>query len=136
MILLGDLTGKLEGRSQELPDDVVRQFESIATALVAQSAGTGSAVLSSDHLLKILDVFRGGRRLEVCKEILLKFRSHPATNDAALINTVLEIGRILHDSVDSLSAVGEKRQIALLIGGFIDKIDFGRDLEQVEGTGY
>ena len=38
--------------------------------------------------------------------------------------------RTIHDSVDSLSAEGEHRHVGALLCGFIDKIDFGRDLEQ------
>lgn len=58
------------------------------------------------------------------------FRNHGPINDAILINSLFEIGRVLHDSVDCLSPEGEKKHIALLIGSFIDKIDFGKDLEQ------
>jgi len=61
---------------------------------------------------------------------LIQFKSNWKINDASLINTVFEIGRILHDSIDSLSPAGEKKQVAMLLNGFIEKIDFGRDLEQ------
>lgn len=43
---------------------------------------------------------------------------------------MFEIGRTLHDSVDLLSPEGERRQIALQLCRFIDRIDFGKDLEQ------
>jgi hypothetical protein len=43
---------------------------------------------------------------------------------------MFEIGRTLHDSVDSLSPEGERRQIAMQLCAFIDRIDFGKDLEQ------
>lgn len=43
---------------------------------------------------------------------------------------MFEIGRTLHDSVDLLSPDGERRQVALQLCRFIDRIDFGKDLEQ------
>lgn len=43
---------------------------------------------------------------------------------------MFEIGRTLHDSVDLLSPEGERRQIAMQLVRFIDRIDFGKDLEQ------
>jgi hypothetical protein len=43
---------------------------------------------------------------------------------------MFEIGRTLHDSVDLLSPEGERRQIAAQLVRFIDRIDFGKDLEQ------
>lgn len=44
---------------------------------------------------------------------------------------LFEIGRILHDSIDSLSPEGERKQIAKLItSGFVLKIDYGNDFEQ------
>ena len=47
-----------------------------------------------------------------------------------LINTLFDLCRIIHDSVDCLSPSSEINQIAVLLGGFIDKINFGKDLEQ------
>lgn len=131
MILLNDLTKKFGGKIPELSDKVLRQFETIVTTLISGSnKNLRSAILQSDHLLKILDVFKQSRKLEMAKEILIQFRTNFKASDASLINTVFEVGRILHDSIDSLSPIGERKQIALLLNGFIEKIDFGRDLEQ------
>lgn len=58
------------------------------------------------------------------------FKHHKTTNDAVLIHTMFDIGRTLHNSLDSLSDDGEKRHISQLLCSFIQKIDFGKDLEQ------
>jgi hypothetical protein len=47
-----------------------------------------------------------------------------------LINTLFDLGRTVHDSVDCLSSMGDVHYVANLLCAFIDKIDFGRDLEQ------
>lgn len=81
--------------------------------------------------MQILDVFKGPRRVEICKDIMDVFTKTAGTvNDAILIHTLFDISRALHDSIDSLSPEGEQRHVASLICGFIHKIDFGRDLEQ------
>ena len=49
---------------------------------------------------------------------MLQFRSNWKASDASLINTLFEIGRTLHESVDSLSPLGERRQIAALLNGY------------------
>ena len=56
------------------------------------------------------------------------------TNDPVLINTLFEVSRALHDSLDSLSPEGEQRHVASLINGFIEKIDFGKDFERQLNT--
>jgi hypothetical protein len=88
--------------------------------------------VSTTHTIwQILDLFKGYRRVELCKEILGVFGKHAeTTNDAILIHTLFDIARTLHDSVDSLSPEGEQRHVSSLICGFISKVDFGRDLEQ------
>ena len=43
---------------------------------------------------------------------------------------MFDIGRTLHDSVDLLSSDGDRRHIAGLLCGLVDKIDYGKDLEQ------
>ncbi len=58
------------------------------------------------------------------------FKSSKTTNDPVLINTVFDLARVIHDSVDGLSAVSDVNYNSLLLCNFIDQIDFGRDLEQ------
>lgn len=60
----------------------------------------------------------------------MSFKSSKTTNDPVLINTVFDLARVIHDSVDGLSAVSDVNYNSLLLCNFIDQIDFGRDLEQ------
>ena len=130
LILLSDLSNKIEQKASDIDDTVQRRLENVVTSLVGFTSSHSTAVLTSEHLLKILDVFKGSKRLHIAKEILESFKHHEKTNDAVLINTLFDLGRALHDSVDCLSPEGERRYISLLLSSFIDKIDFGRDLEQ------
>ncbi len=64
------------------------------------------------------------------QDIIESFKNLPSTNDAVLINTLFDLCRIIHDSVDCLSPHTEIAHIATLLNSFIDKINFGKDLEQ------
>jgi hypothetical protein len=130
MILLTDLTLKLSNLMNELCEDDLRYLETLLKGLITQAASADSTLLTTDHLLKILDCFTGSRRVEMCKDVMDSFKNHKSTSDAVLIHTMCDIGRTLHNSLDSLSEEGEKKQISQLLCLFINKIDFGKDLEQ------
>ena len=131
MVLLSDLTAKLSAIQGDLSDDVLSCLEGLVASLISKTGAFGATVLTSDHLLKIMDMFKGPRKVSLCMDVLDLFRrTQTRTGDAVLINTMIDIGRSLHDSLDMLSADGDRRHISRLINGFIGKIDFGRDLEQ------
>ena len=121
--------------SEVLSDGVLRLLESVLTALVSRKSDYTSSILTNEHTLRLLDVFKGRRKVSLCMDILDSFnRTHTSTGDAVLIHTMFDIGRSLHDSLDHMSAEGDKRQVSGLINGLIDKIDFGKDLEQQLST--
>jgi len=114
----------------QVPETVLLQLEHLISSLIGQSSTFGTAVLTSEHLLKILDIFKGPKKVALCKDILDSFRAQSVTSDAVLINTLFDLCRVVHDSVDCLSPVADINYVSKLLGGFIDRIDFGRDLEQ------
>jgi hypothetical protein len=84
-------------------------------------------------VIKLLDcAFKPARKVELCKELLVSVsKDLPATNNPILINTLFDLARTIHDSVDAMTAEGERRHIgALIVSGLIMKVDFRRDLEQ------
>jgi anti-sigma28 factor (negative regulator of flagellin synthesis) len=123
------------GSSEEETDvnlePITKQIELLITHLIGQSSSFGSAVLSSESLLKMLDIFKGIQKVQLCKEIIDSFhRQQKKTNDPVLINTLFDLARTIHDSVDGLSPITDVHYNSFLIISFIDLIDFGRDLEQ------
>ena len=130
----------------------IRGLKNVGTVSPAQ------VVLASDHFLKLLDVFRPHRKVEIAKEIMASCGTKAAASAAAtkgaagggarggaaararplddpvLVHTLLEIGRVAHDSLDSLSPDGERRHVASLVCGFVDTVDFGRDVERELGV--
>jgi hypothetical protein len=55
----------------QVPEPVLQQLEALISSLIGQSSTFGTAVLTSEHLLKILDVFRGLRKVVLCKVCLV-----------------------------------------------------------------
>ena len=117
-----------------------RQLEDLVQLLIESCSKFGGAnvILASDHFLKLLDVFRPHRKVEIAKELLAncgKRTSKAATvSDPVLVHAILEIGRVAHDALDSLSPDGERRHVASLVCGFVDTVDFGRDVERQLGV--
>lgn len=130
-----DTPSQLLQEADVLSEDVLRNLESTLTALVSRKSDYTGSILTCEHTLRILDVFKGRRKVGLCMDILDSFaRSQASTGDAVLINTMFDIGRSLHESIDHMSPDGDRRQVSSLINSFIDKIDFGRDLEQQLST--
>lgn len=90
-----------------------------------------SIILGMDKFLPLLDLFAGDTQVEVSKAVLDSFaRQILPTADPVVINAVLTVGKIVHDSLNSLSFIDEVRQVSRLICTFIQKIDFQRDVEK------
>eukprot|EP00937_MAST-01D_sp_MAST-1D-sp2_P005489 g5489.t1 len=135
LILLRDLVLHLRAdpAACESPE-VLRPLEDVVHAILEHSSDFGT-LLTSDQFVTIMGLFTSDRKTDVCKTLLDQFAKRPTpTGDIVLINSVFEMARSLHDSVDSLSEAGERRHVARLLAGFIEKIDFGADLEQQLNT--
>lgn len=93
------------------------------------------SLFTMDKFLPLLDLFqKESIKVEVCKSIMNAFTHNNVqqepTNDPVIINALMFICRVMHDSVNALTVDDEKRQIGNLISGFVKKVDYGRDFEQ------
>merc|ERR1711916_418760 len=78
-----------------------------------------------------MDLFKSEKKTELCKELLRSLTENAeVTGDAVIINTFFDVARNLHDSVDSLTFEDERKQISSLICEFIDKIEYGKDVQK------
>ncbi|RMX54674.1 hypothetical protein pdam_00009345 [Pocillopora damicornis] len=86
-----------------------------------------------EKFLPFLDMFqKESIRVDVCKlivEAFVKYQEEP-TNDPVVVNSLLYVCKTMHDSVNALTLIDERRVIGHLITGFLRKIDFGRDFER------
>jgi anti-sigma28 factor (negative regulator of flagellin synthesis) len=65
--------GGESGSNDQFIEPVAKQVELMITDLIGQSSTFGSAVLSSEHLLKMLDIFKGIQKVQLCKVSHLSF---------------------------------------------------------------
>jgi len=88
-------------------------------------------IFNMDNFLPFLDLFVGETQIEVHKVIMQHFaRYQDVTSDPVIINAMCTIGSVLHDSVNTLTFQDESRQISKLLCLFVERIDFGRDVEK------
>ena len=88
-------------------------------------------VLTMDSFLLLVDVLEQRAKVGVARAVLQSWARHGfPTADPVILHTLLDLSRLLHDGVDSLTFEDERRQIAQLIIAVVRRIDCGRDLEQ------
>ncbi|CAK9796330.1 VPS35 endosomal protein-sorting factor-like [Anthophora quadrimaculata] len=90
------------------------------------------SLLAMDNFLSLIDLFhKESIKVEVCKTIIegLSAQSGPIT-DPIIINALMFIAKIMHDSVSALTVEDEKRQIGQLICSLVQRVDYGRDFEK------
>ena len=39
-------------------------------------------------------------QIQICQEVLEAFKEHTRTDDAVLLNSLFDVGRLIHDGVD------------------------------------
>lgn len=79
----------------------------------------------------IIDLFHDeSTKVEVCKNILVLSTNDQKTNDPVVINTLMYLCSIIHDSVNALIPEDEYRQIGEIICSILRRVDFGKDFEQ------
>ncbi|XP_008195313.1 VPS35 endosomal protein-sorting factor-like [Tribolium castaneum] len=90
------------------------------------------ALLVMDNFLPLIDLFQQESiRVEVCKKVLSGSNSNLIfVNDAVVVNALMFLCTVLHDSVNALTPEDEYRQIGDILCHVIKTIDYGRDFEQ------
>jgi hypothetical protein len=81
-----------------------------------------------ENFVPFLDLFRGSVQIELYKQVLGGFAKAPSServSDPLIVNTLFNLSKVVHDSVNALSFQDEVRRISKLIVAFIQRIDFG-----------
>ncbi|XP_001604914.2 VPS35 endosomal protein sorting factor-like [Nasonia vitripennis] len=128
-LFLGEIINQL-GPSRAF-EHFYPQLQNIAEKIVANTQDFDS-LLTMDNFLPLIDLFqKESIKVEVCKTVVegLSKQSSPIV-DPIMINALMFIMRIMHDSVSALTVEDEKRQIGQLICGLILRVDYGRDFEK------
>ena len=89
------------------------------------------ALVFLDKFLPLLDLFRKQAKYDAFKSILAQYaESKYRTSDPVVIHAMFDIIRNLHDSLDGMAIDDEKKQVSSMIVKFVDKVNFGKDLEK------
>eukprot|EP00948_MAST-09A_sp_MAST-9A-sp1_P002950 g2950.t1 len=121
-----------------LVEPILHLISLIAQVLVRECRSF-SVVLTSDHFLNLLDLLGEADPTSVYAQrkqainfcLLRTFVQHSGTTkNTLLLQTMLSVGREMHDELDSLSGAGDRKKRTQIIMKFVEKIDFHSDLEQ------
>jgi len=108
------------------------QLQSMVSKIMSHMTDFGE-VLSMTKFMPFIDMFqKEAVKIEVFKSILEAFSANQKTmtGDPVVVNGILYIGRVVHDSVNFMTFVDEKKQICHLLIGCLQKISFGIDFER------
>lgn len=133
--LLGALVRQLvpDRAYEQHPQQLVRLVE----RLVRHVSDFGR-LCAMEHLLPLLDLLprEGGARLRGCKAVMAAFLSQKGgegaeqtTRDPLVLHALMHVGQALHGSLNALTLEDERRHIAQLLCGFLQRVGFGRDFE-------
>nr|SVE89762.1 EOG090X02HV [Daphnia sinensis] len=112
----------------------VANLTSIIHALVRTEQVDYQSLFTTDSLMGLLDIYpEAHSRAEAAKILLQQFlvdHDRPL-NHPLMVDHLLSIARILHDTLNATSVEDEKRQISEIAIALIDRVDFGRDFQQM-----
>lgn len=81
--------------------------------------------------MPLIDLFKQeSTKVEVCKSILTSCSTDHRTCDPVVINALMFLCTVLHDSVNALTVDDERRQIGEILCNIVRRVDYGRDFEQ------
>ena len=128
--VISHVKAKLETMDDEAYDKRVLPLLSSIVELLLKHRDFGSLVFL-DKFLPLLDLFRKQVKYEVFKSILAQYaESKYRTSDPVVIHAMFDIIRNLHENLDGMAIEDEKKQVSSLIIKFVDKVNFGKDLEK------
>jgi len=84
-----------------------------------------ATLFSMDKFLPFVDLFQKENiKLEVCNNIVRAFTVHQLeeTSDPIIVNAMMYLCKIMHDSLNALSLMDDRRQASQLICGFLQKV--------------
>ncbi|XP_015437883.1 PREDICTED: UPF0505 protein C16orf62 homolog [Dufourea novaeangliae] len=107
------------------------QLQNIMEKVVAHTQDFES-LFAMDNFLPFIDLFHKETiKVEVCKSIIEGLSAQGGSiTDPIVINALMFIARIMHDSVSALTVEDEKRQIGQLICSLVQRVDYDRDFEK------
>ncbi|PRP82774.1 hypothetical protein PROFUN_09859 [Planoprotostelium fungivorum] len=126
--LLGRVLAR--GKKGAENDQLMAALQSVIVAVLDYVPSTVS-ILSMDCFPPLVELMKGEREVSISKSILNAFSKGQETlKDPVIIGNMFTLATNVHDSMNSLSFFDEIRQNSRSIATFINRVDFGIDLEK------
>ena len=127
-IMLGDVLKHIKENHEY--SNFQEELKNVALKIL-ENQSHFTKIFTMDNFMPVVDLLYGEVQIKVNRAILESFcKDMSPTTDPVLINVMFEVGKVVHDSINSLSFDDEIRQIADLLSVFIKKINYGMDLEK------
>ena len=128
--VIAHVKAKVDTMDEATYDKRVLPILSDIVSLLLKHRDFGSLVFL-DKFLPMLDLFRKQIKYEVFKTVLSQYAdSKFRTSDPVVIHAMFDIVRNLHENLDGMAMDDEKKQVSTLIIKFVDKVNYGKDLEK------
>jgi len=111
--------------------DYQQHLQSVMDKILRHKDADFNLIFGMSNFLPFLDLFRGDTQMQVNKALLESFtRTKGRVSDPLTINTMFTVAKTVHDSITALSFEDEKREVSVLLCAFIQKLDFGKELDK------
>jgi hypothetical protein len=129
-VCLADIVGTIKQHEAEIESNEIQVLlHSIIKHLLSHYDFV--SLCNMESFLPLLDRLKGESQVEVNKAILKNFSHLSAmVQDQLIINLMFSVGKVVHDSVTSLTSSEERSEVTHLCIAFIRKVDYGRDVEK------
>ena len=118
--------------SGESPQEIQKYFAKFEIFLynILTKITNYNSILSGDNFLFLLQNFNPEMKLNICNTIFKQLiNQKDKITDTYLAFSLLKIGKFIHDSIEIFSPPEKKKEVSDILTKFINKIDFGMDLE-------
>eukprot|EP00730_Choanoeca_flexa_P009278 TRINITY_DN12619_c0_g2_i1.p1 TRINITY_DN12619_c0_g2~~TRINITY_DN12619_c0_g2_i1.p1 ORF type:complete len:975 (+),score=240.51 TRINITY_DN12619_c0_g2_i1:138-3062(+) len=132
-VLLGDILKHVLPEQQY--ENLFPQLQSVLEKILSNLSAM-TDLFSMDNFMPFMDLFQKSTvRVDVCKSVLRAFEQHQSEplDDTVTVNAMLYMAKTVHDSLTATSFDDDRRQITNLILAFVNKVDYGRQFEQMIG---
>ena len=134
-IMLENLVSRTKeaSASQEIETHLERVCSVICSDCVRKGLDE-SSILTHPSFVDFLNQFKSDQKNVHCRAVLRALtNSARSVSDPMLIHAFLVLSRDLHDGLDALSSRDDVREISNVVCSFINKVDFGTEVQQQVG---
>eukprot|EP00993_Chasmostoma_nieuportense_P007592 NODE_864_length_1807_cov_35.898214_g808_i0.p1 GENE.NODE_864_length_1807_cov_35.898214_g808_i0~~NODE_864_length_1807_cov_35.898214_g808_i0.p1 ORF type:complete len:528 (-),score=124.15 NODE_864_length_1807_cov_35.898214_g808_i0:101-1684(-) len=125
-ILLNDICDHF---SADPTNETVAPFLPEVLSILLTNVTDLQTLFSMEKFLPLIDLLQTSEKVDLCKRIMSTVAETTPLADPLFIQSLLDVARTLHDSMNEFSIADERRQYSHLITAFLRNVDYGKDLD-------